>query len=182
MDPTGDTEGKRDYGRIGFMSHCARIFLQRSLLTTWMLAGFILMVSIAAHGQQTDVVQGATRPGIVSPSEPRDSRGEVVYEAQGATQQEVPVAGMLLNPQPLKLPPPKYSKALRKQKFEGIVKLVGVVTEQGDVIDTRVLESTNAEASEMTLRAVARYRFRPARLNNTPVASLMKVEVNYAMR
>jgi TonB family protein len=120
---------------------------------------------------------------IVSPTVPRDSRGETVYETQGDQQREIPVVhGVLLPPAAVKLPEPKYPKSLKKSHSSTEIIVEGVITSTGDFIDAKVVGHSDPEASANALAAVTQYKFRPATLDGLPVALLTRVVVAFRIR
>lgn len=147
---------------------------------------FLLVLPTALLGfpaiAQT-TVQPAAGPPIVSPTHPKDSRGEVVYEAQGESQKDQPVVpGVLVQPSPLSTPPPKYPKSLKRAHAAADVTLSCVITQDGDVIDATVLDSPDQEASSHALNAVKKYRFKPATLDGKPIATLAKAVIKFRIR
>jgi TonB family protein len=124
-----------------------------------------------------------SKRAIVSPTVPRDSRGETVYETQGDGQRDLPVIeGVLLLPAGIKLPEPKYPKSLRKSHSSADVTVEGVVTPTGDFIDAKVVDQSDPEASANALAAVSQYKFKPATLDGKPIAMLLRVVVGFRIR
>jgi hypothetical protein len=139
----------------------------------------VLLMVLAAALPQTET----PKLTIVSPKHPTDSRGETVYEYQGEDQKDQPVvSGVIVMPHPTKLVKPKYSKALKKERFAGDISLNGVITPRGDVIDLEGVASEDAEAIACATAAVEQYRFAPATLAGKPVAIRMRVVVNFKIR
>lgn len=121
-------------------------------------------------------------PIIVSPSVPKDSRGETVYEERGKSQDNEPVVpGVLIRPVPLKTPKVRYPKALKKEHKEGAVTLLGVVTENGELIDVRVEKTDDPLFSTSAVEAAQGYTFRPAQLKGKPVAMLIKFIIDFRL-
>ena len=156
-------------------SRVPRIFTFLTLLSTAFILGFpgIAQTTTAAR----------TGLAIVSPTHPKDSRGEVVYETQGETQKDQPVVpGLFVNPSPLSTPSPKYPKALKKAHSVADVTVVMVITPDGDVLDATVVDSSDQDSSSSAVDAVMKYRFKPATLDGKPVASLAKVVCKFRVR
>jgi TonB family protein len=154
------------------------------LMRCWVMWLFVLAVAatVRSYGQSWDG-QPSGRPVIVSPLRPKDSRGETVYEAQGADQKNEPIVpGVLVRPILVKMPAAKYPKALRKEHQEGDVTLEGVITPEGDLIDTQVSKSDNPLFSDAALKEARKCRFRPATLNGRPVAILARVTEKFRLR
>lgn len=148
------------------------------------LAIAMLCFPFAPQGPAPEIrLDPAPRVVIVSPSHPKDSRGEVVYETQGVDQKNQPVvSGTYIDPSPIRLPEPKYPKSMKKAKSTADVTVLCVVTPVGDTIDAKVTGSSNDEASASALEAVSKYRFKPGTLDGKPVASLMQVIVHFRLR
>ena len=92
---------------------------------------------------------------IVSVEHPVDSLGETVYVWRGVEDMDRPVVpGVLTNPLPLNTPKPKYSKALKAEKFEGKATITAVISAQGKVIDLETDLTDNPEAARCALEAV----------------------------
>jgi hypothetical protein len=149
----------------------------------WMSGAILLgLASMNVRVEAKDrikVESMGAKPAIVSPTHPKDSRGEVVYESQGPAQKDVPVVpGVLLDPKPVKTV--KYSKAMQKAKFAGDVTVRGVITASGDVVDLETVGDADEEAADAAKEAVSQYRFGPARLDGKAVALLFKVEVHFS--
>jgi protein TonB len=125
-------------------------------------------------------IEASRGPAIISPTHPKDSRGEVVYETQGESQKDQPVVpGVLTQPSPVRTPPPKYPKSLKKAHAAGDVTVSVVITQDGDVIDATVLDSPNPESSSFALNTIKKYRFKPATLDGKPVAMLAKFVIDF---
>ncbi len=132
----------------------------------------------------TAITQNVSRPGskpvIISTVHPRDSRGETVYAEQGDEDQGATIVpGVLSYPTPINQPKPKYTKAMKKARFQGEVTVEGVITEAGDVIDAEVIQPAEPEAAQAALKAVSQYKFKPATVDVKPVAIRLRVVVNF---
>lgn len=147
------------------------------------LATLVLTVLLPISGwgpRAQDVPQPGSGPVIVWSKHPRDSRGETVYTRHVTQEKGVTlVSGVLIDPKPLTTPKPKYSKAMKKAKYQGEVTVVAVVTQAGEVIDMEAVQPADPEAAQAALAAVSRYRFTPATLDGKPVAVLLRVIVNF---
>jgi TonB family protein len=152
--------------------------LSRSSITSLAIA---VLTSTALQAQKgISVHENTGKPAIVSPSQPADSRGETVYESQGENQQDSPVIpGTLIAPKLIKQSLPAYSKAMKKTKFSGIVTIQGIVSSDGALIDAKVLESSNPDASKSALDAISKYQFRPGTLDGKPIATLIRINLEF---
>jgi TonB family protein len=144
------------------------------------IAVLMLLAGLPAIAAQAVQTASSTQPPIVSPSHPVDSRGEIVYEAQGDGQKDRPIVpGIFINPSVIKAPLPKYPKSLKRGRAAAEVTVEGIVAAQGDFIDAAVVDSTEPAASQSALDAVARYKFRPATLDGKPIAVLIRIVVRF---
>lgn len=81
-------------------------------------------------------------------------------------------------PAPLRTFAPDYPSALRAAKVNGVVSVVVVVDESGEVLASEVSKSTHEEFKEPALDAIRRWKFKPAKLDGKNV----KVRVTIPMR
>jgi hypothetical protein len=137
-------------------------------------------LSSDAIGIRQDAAGHAAKPVIVSPSRPTDSRHEVVYAQQGKDEKDAPVvAGLLVQPETLKAPPPKFPRSLRGTGSILEVNVEGVVAPAGDFIDAKIKDAVSPDVEKSVLDAVSHYRFRPATLDGKPVAVLTAIVVHF---
>jgi TonB family protein len=137
--------------------------------------------------QEVAALQSTANIGqiILSPTRPKDSRGEAVYQGRGPTQQDQPaVSGVFVQASPIKLPDPKYPKSLKKARADADVTVEGVISESGDYIDVTVTDPVgpDPEIEKSALDAVARYKFKPATLDGKPIALLTRVVIHFRIR
>jgi hypothetical protein len=143
----------------------------------------ILLASISTEMHASQKIESTNGPAIVSVSHPSDSRGEIVYETQGAAQKDQPVVvGTFAQPMPIKLPQPKYPKSRKKELASANITVEGIIAQNGEFIDGRVVEDADPEFSQSALDAVGHYRFRPATLDGKPVAVLARVVVSFRIK
>jgi len=84
-------------------------------------------------------------------------------------------------PQAIFSPEPSFSDEARKAKAQGIVMLVLVVGKDGHTYDIHVRQSLGMGLDEKAIEAVGRWRFRPATLNDLPVATQIAVQVDFRL-
>jgi periplasmic protein TonB len=82
-------------------------------------------------------------------------------------------------PQVIFNPEPSFSDEARKAKTQGRVGLLLVVGKDGRTYNIRVRESLGMGLDEKAIEAVKLWRFKPATLNGTPVATQILVEVDF---
>jgi protein TonB len=76
-----------------------------------------------------------------------------------------------------------YPSVLRDSRVAGRVVVELIVNEDGRVRDgsARVMETTHPAFAEATLRAVERFRFRPAKMGGQPVAVRVTIPINWTV-
>ncbi len=76
-----------------------------------------------------------------------------------------------------------YPSVLRDSRVAGRVVVELIVNEDGRVRDgsARVMETTHPAFAEATLRAVERFRFRPAKMSGVPVAVRVTIPINWTV-
>jgi hypothetical protein len=122
------------------------------------------------------------KSAVVNKEHPVDSLGETVYSKQDQEDKDQPVVpGLLVYPHPVSTAEPKYSKALKKEKFEGAIAVLAVITPTGKVIDVETDPEDDAEAVACARAAVVRYLFTAPTLDGKPVAIRLKVVVNFRL-
>jgi periplasmic protein TonB len=84
-------------------------------------------------------------------------------------------------PQVIFNPEPGFSDEARKSKTQGRVGLLVVVGKDGLTHGIRVSESLGMGLDEKAIEAVKLWRFKPATLNGTPVATQILVEVDFRL-
>ncbi|MGA2807182.1 MAG: energy transducer TonB [Terracidiphilus sp.] len=78
-------------------------------------------------------------------------------------------------------PAAEYSEQARAAKFQGVVMVSVLVTEEGLPADIKVLKPVGMGLDEKAIECVSQYRFKPAMKDGAPVAARITVEVNYRM-
>lgn len=85
-------------------------------------------------------------------------------------------------PVPLKTPPPIYPYALRRAGISGIVAVSIVIDEKGSVIDAAVSKSSNVEFERPSLEALHGWKFRPGRVDGSPVKVRVVVPMHFRVQ
>ncbi len=85
-------------------------------------------------------------------------------------------------PRALAMPPPRFPEDALRDGVRGRVVLRALITERGAVEVLRVLRSIPALDAEAIRVVEAAWRFRPARRNGRPVASLGDLVVRFSLR
>jgi TonB family protein len=84
-------------------------------------------------------------------------------------------------PTALYAPAAEYSERARKAKFNGVVVISVLVTEEGLPADIKVMQSAGMGLDEKAIESVSQYRFKPAMKDGSPVAARIAVEVNFRL-
>jgi len=82
-------------------------------------------------------------------------------------------------PRCIKQKSPKYSGKARKDKVQGVVLLILVVTREGGVTDIRVKDGLGHGLDEEAVKAVRTWKFTPATKDGKPIAVQIAVEVDF---
>ncbi len=82
--------------------------------------------------------------------------------------------------EPIYLPDPEYPSYLRTQGVQH-VKVEAIVDERGNVTDPKILVSAG-ELDKYALKALGRWRFKPATCGTTPVPFEFDTDVNFLLR
>ena len=92
-----------------------------------------------------------------------------------------PGRGGVSEPVPVFKPEPPYTEEARKAKFQGVVDLMIVVDPDGNVAYARVLKPLGMGLDESAINTVRSWRFKPARLNGSPVPVRVMVQVSFRL-
>ncbi|MBZ5512018.1 MAG: energy transducer TonB [Acidobacteriia bacterium] len=91
------------------------------------------------------------------------------------------VGGGVTAPRGIKMPDPDYPEKLRARGIEGAVLLWVVVGTDGSPHDITIGRSGGFEFDKAAIKAVNKWRFKPATKDGTPVAARINVEVNFRL-
>jgi|GEM_PF-4829229 len=82
----------------------------------------------------------------------------------------------------LSSPTPEYPEAARRQGLEGVVHLLLQVNEQGTVDDVQITQGSGHDSLDQAAVDVARnWKFAPARLGNTAIATKVAIPVRFRL-
>lgn len=82
-------------------------------------------------------------------------------------------------PTPIYAPNAEFSEQARAAKFNGVVVISVMVTEDGLPTDIQVSKSVGMGLDEKAVESVSRYRFKPATKDGKAVSARVTVEVNF---
>ncbi len=82
-------------------------------------------------------------------------------------------------PAPLRTFAPDYPASLRAAKVNGVVSIVLVVDEAGEVLAAEVGKTSHEEFTGPALDAIRRWKFKPAKLEGKPVKVKVTIPVRF---
>lgn len=92
------------------------------------------------------------------------------------------VAELEKRPEPVSQVAPNYPADLRKAKIEGVVTLVFLLSEEGQVEDARVENSSRPEFEKPALEAIRKWRFRPGMKEGKPVRTYIRIPMRFRVQ
>lgn len=90
-----------------------------------------------------------------------------------------PSCANMIPPRPLQTPDPDYPLNARNEPNTGMVVLQVPIDERGRVLAPVVYESLGKNFDKEAIAAVKRWRFQPAKCGQTPVRTVIRVEVHF---
>jgi protein TonB len=94
----------------------------------------------------------------------------------------IQVGGDVRPPERLQAPPPVYTDLARKARLEGVVIVQAIIDRDGDVTSMKVLRGLPMGLEDEAVRAIKRWKFRPATLNGRPVTVYYNLTVNFKLQ
>jgi TonB family protein len=96
----------------------------------------------------------------------------------------LPIGGPISRPQivPGTRVEPRYTEIARQAHVQGVVILLAVIDERGNVVDVRVEKSLRFGLDEEAVKAVSQWKFTPGLLNGHPVKVYFDVTVQFQIR
>ncbi len=82
-------------------------------------------------------------------------------------------------PVPMQTPPPQFPEALRKAGVSGVVLVILVIDESGNVLASEIKKSSQPEFEAPALAAVANWKFKPATLANKAVKVRVSIPIRF---
>jgi TonB family protein len=95
---------------------------------------------------------------------------------------EHPVAGELSTPVATSKVDPAYPQALQQDGVQGVVVLYAVIHANGTVGEIRVIHGLHQRLDENAIKALSRWKFRPATKNGEPVDLEAVVQIPFYAR
>jgi protein TonB len=84
-------------------------------------------------------------------------------------------------PKLLSAPLPEYPESARAAGIEGKVRLQLTISEEGKVVDVKVLESLGSGCDEAAMAVARTYEFEPATREGKPVATTITIGIRFAL-
>lgn len=91
--------------------------------------------------------------------------------AEGKREQAVPVRTVS----------PEMPMSFRREGSSGLVTVSFDIDEQGNVKDPKVEKSTHRELEEPTIKALKKWKFKPATQDGTPVACHITIPIKFSV-
>lgn len=92
------------------------------------------------------------------------------------------VSGAVRPPQAIKTPDPDYPESARSQRQDGAMALQVIVDQGGYVRAVRIARSGGPDFDQASAMAVSRWVFKPATLQDKPVAATIRVEMSFHLQ
>ena len=83
------------------------------------------------------------------------------------------------NPVPVRTVAPEYPHQLKADGISGVVMVKCTIDEQGNVLGTDVVKSSNEQFDKFATDAVKKWKFKPARQDGTPVSVQVTIPIKF---
>ena len=91
------------------------------------------------------------------------------------------VHGDVRAPQVIYKVDPDYPPELRRNGVTGVVTIEATIDRSGQLLNPRVLRSSDPRLEDLALAAVRKWRFRPGTLNGEAIDVLFRVDVGFSI-
>jgi protein TonB len=91
----------------------------------------------------------------------------------------LPLARAAEPPVPIRMVAPEYPYELKRNGVNGVVTVAFSVDEKGAVVDPVVKKSTNPGFNDAALAAIAKWKFKPAMQDGTPVQTKITIPLAF---
>ncbi len=145
----------------------------QALIATMICIG--ALVALQPHAAGGSFV-GSHGNGLAVPAS-----SDIPNRLQSRNQDIHQVGGEVLPPKVIHAPSPKYTYAARRSRLEGDCIVELVVDAQGRPQDIHVKKALDEGLDKNAIKAVKKYRFKPATMNGRPVAVLIDIDVHFGI-
>ncbi len=129
------------------------------------------------HEQEAEIVGEDIAKAEKFPAEPISPM--LIKPSEDALPTPVPIFKLTQAPRFLHRARPIYPDAMRAQGKRGVVKLEALIDKSGRVRRVRIIESAGLAFDEAAERAIRASSFYPAKVENKPVAVLLRLPVRF---
>jgi protein TonB len=88
----------------------------------------------------------------------------------------------MIHPVALKTPDPAYPRSASQNRIGGTATVALTVLPDGSVDNVQLIGSAGKEMDQITQEIVKTWKFKPAMCGNEPVASDIRVDMNFRLR
>lgn len=94
----------------------------------------------------------------------------------------IQVGGDVTKPEKIDSPPPQYTEIARKARIQGVVIVQAIIDKTGTVTNVKVLKGLPMGLDQEAVKAIKRWKFKPATLNGKPVDVYYNLTVNFRLQ
>ncbi len=107
-----------------------------------------------------------------------------IPDAPPAAEPEGPihVGGDVQKPEKIVAPQPQYTEIARKARIQGVVIVQAIINKVGNVENVKVLKALPMGLAEEAVKAIKKWKFKPATLNGKPVDVYYNLTVNFRLQ
>jgi protein TonB len=92
------------------------------------------------------------------------------------------VGGDVQKPEKVFSPQPQYTEIARKARVQGVVIVQAIIDKEGTVTNVKVLKGLSMGLSDEAVKAIKKWKFKPATLNGKPVDVYYNLTVNFRLQ
>lgn len=115
------------------------------------------------------IVSTALLIAVMAVSAISPASGEEVYK----------IGGDVKPPKLVHKEEPKYTKRAEKQRLHGMVVIAAIINSRGIIENVQITKGVDPDLDAEAVKAVSKWRFRPAEKKGKPVAVRVRIEVNF---
>lgn len=92
------------------------------------------------------------------------------------------VGGDVQAPEKVFYPQPQYTEIARKARVQGVVIVQAIIDKEGSVTNVKVLKGLSMGLDDEAVKAIKKWKFKPATLNGKPVDVYYNLTVNFRLQ